>query len=48
MDIYFIIGLIIIGAGSLFVTIFVNIFVEQFKKEEDDVGYIEGLIVYRT
>lgn len=47
MELYFTIGTIIVLIGFLFTAMFINLFVEELKKEEENVGYIEGLIVYR-
>lgn len=48
MELYFTIGAIIFLGGFLFTAMFINLFVEELRKEEDNVGYIEGLIVYRV
>lgn len=48
MELYFIIGMLAIGTLLLLSTVFINIFIEELKKEEDNIGYIEGMIVFRN
>ncbi|MEA3370663.1 MAG: hypothetical protein U9Q40_04925 [Campylobacterota bacterium] len=40
--------LFIITAGFVATVVFIYAFFEEFKREEDRVGYIEGSIVYRA
>ena len=48
MDLYFIIGILIVGTALSLMTIFINVWIEELKQENDQVDYIKGLIVYRS
>ena len=48
MELYLTIGIIIIGMSFSLITVFINIFIEQLKYEDKNVGYIEGMIVERS
>jgi uncharacterized membrane protein len=46
MQLFIIVGIILIALGFYAFTAFTKFFLQEFKKEDDNVGYIEGLIVY--
>jgi len=48
MEQYFIIGMIISITTFLIMAVFVNLFLDELKKEDENVAYIDGLIVYRS
>ncbi len=49
MELYFKIAIIIIGASFTFMAVFINVFIEQLKNENENKneGYIQDMIVYR-
>lgn len=50
METYFMIATVAIFIGLLFITAFLNVFMDEFHSGENDeeIGYIEGLIVYKA
>ena len=48
MELYLTIGIIVLGVSFSLITVFINIFIEQLKNEDKNIGHIEGMIVYRS
>ncbi len=48
MELYLTIGIIAIGVGFSLMAVFINVFIEQLKNEDKNVGYIKDTLVYRS